>query len=71
MLPPEQVQRCNVLVSEAFAGSLLCLKDRVTMEESTALAPISALLRVHDANYVMKVMKTCAKEVAVHAFLDV
>ena len=64
MLPPEQVQRCNVLVSEAFAGSLLCLKDRVVMEETTALAPISALLRVHDVNYVMKVMKACAKDVS-------
>lgn len=70
MLPPEQVQRCSVLVSEAFAGSLLCLKDRVTMEETTALAPISALLRVHDANYVMKVMKACVKEVASIALLD-
>lgn len=70
VLPPEQVQRCNVLVNEAFAGSLLCLKDRVDMEGSTALAPLSALLRVHDVNYVMKVMKTCAKEVALGAFSE-
>ena len=39
------------------------LRERVEMEEVSEVAPISALLRVHDMNYVMKVMKTVAKQV--------
>ena len=39
------------------------LKERVEMEEVNEVAPISALLRVHDMNYVMKVMKMAAKQV--------
>ena len=33
------------------------------MEEVNEVAPIGDLLRVHDMNYVMKVMKTAAKQV--------
>ena len=40
------------------------------MEEVREVAPISALLRVHDMNYVMKVMKTVAKQVGEKCILS-
>ena len=65
ILPPEQIQRCKVLVSEELGGCLLNrnLKERVVIEMETGLAPLSSLLRVHDFNYVMKIMKACSKKV--------
>ena len=65
VLPPEQVQRCRVLVSEELGGCLLnrSLKERVEMEMESKLASLSSVLRVHDFNYVMKIMKACTKKV--------
>ena len=64
-LPPEQIQRCKVLVSEEMGGCLLntSLKERVEIEEVKKAAPVSALLKVHDVNYVMKIAKAAATKV--------
>lgn len=64
-MPPEQIQRCKVLVSEEMGGCLLntSLKERVEIEEVKKAAPVSALLKVHDVNYVMKIAKAAATKV--------
>lgn len=52
-------------MSEEMGGCLLntSLKERVEVEEVTKVAPVSALLKVHDVNYVMKIAKAAATKV--------
>ena len=54
-----------MLVAEELGGCLLNrnLKERIEMEMETGVAPLSSILRVHDFNYVMKIMKACSKKV--------
>ena len=56
--PPEQIQRLRVLLDPATGGSLLDaqLGARLQVEEVTTEAALSHILRVHDANYILRLM---------------
>lgn len=62
-LPPEQAERARVLLSEAKGGSLRVrsLQDRVEFRTEAGMAPMPAILRVHDVNYVMRLVGACQK----------
>lgn len=72
MLPPEQIQRLNVLVNEQYGGSLLesSLSEKVVFEKEEGLLELSHILRIHDINYVMKVLNACAKAVEFDSSID-
>ena len=52
-----------MLVSKEFGGSLLngALGEKVDFVKEEAKLELSHILRVHDLNYVMKIMRCCSK----------
>ena len=57
------MERARVLLSQEKGGSLRVssLQDRVEFRSENKLAAMPAILRVHDINYVMKLINGCQK----------
>ena len=62
-MPPEKIQRLNVLLNKEFGGSLLngVLGEKIDFVKEEDKLELSHILRVHDFNYVMKIMRCCSK----------
>ena len=65
VLPPEQIQRLNVLLNPSYGGCLLdhTLTERVEFMHEKEMAELAHILRVHDINYIMKIMNACSQAV--------